>query len=286
MRGGVEKLDVVYSSKSVNLKYKTDDSSFMNRARGFMDKFQEGTFSAVLSFDEGALNKDKDVFKKSYTIEDNNTAKTHFDNIDVSGDDKYYFTLIMNKEKKTFKVKFTLTVKKYRIYLDTHKVRKRINNNGSLGYFDDENDPRNWETKFNLDELLSYEITYSDMNDTDTDTGEKPINSNGGQSIIITSDKGKKYTFPFPIYSPNGDNNYSFFSSVLDKCKEKVYNLMKTEIGKITPIYTINTTTTTPTPTPTVLQSNDNRNLEPSGNVYIEQPSDPQSLTPQQQPTE
>jgi hypothetical protein len=294
MRGGEENVNAVYSKKSVNLKYKTDDSSFMNRARGFMDKFQEGTFRALLIFDKGKLdiNDENSVFKKEYTITSDREVKTHYSKIFASpnhtkSEGIYHFTLMMDKEGKTFKVKFTLTVRRYMVYLDTRKVANRINPDGTIGYFDDDDSlrySRNWETKFNLGELLQYEITYSDG--TDDGNSEKTIlgvrTEDGKQvkevdSISIKSEGGKTYTFPFPNPNPpNYDTNYLFFSEVLDSCKEKVLQLMTREIGAIEPKYTLNPNVneypsriiqppTTPTPTPAP------EDLEPSVPVSIEE---------------
>jgi hypothetical protein len=298
MRGGVD-LDLFSSPpKTYTLKYKTDDSSFMNRARGFMDKFQEGTFTASLSFDggdEGNKNKfdiGNSVFQKNYTV--NGKKGIQYPDMDVFPKNaQYHFTLMMGKEKKTFTVKFTLTVKQYRVSLVTYtkyttipvKEYNPLNNNPFNNNFQKKTkfmDLGEKETKFTLNKS-SIEITYSDG------TGEKTtILGEGGKKVDSISIKSnnesnnesnndKTYTFPFP-HDKNNDysKNYSFFWKVLDSCKEKVYNLMKTEIGKINPVYEVNPNvneypsriiqppTDTPTPTPAP------EGLEPSDPVSVE----------------
>jgi hypothetical protein len=283
MRGGVEILDIDnFTDKTVELEYTTSDDSLMNRARGFFNKLQRGNFMVSLSFSKGALNKDKSVFTESYTIDGTTGTRSNSKIIvkaDVDADDKYYFILSMSKEKKTFTVKFTLTVKKYKVSLVTYKkytimTEKKVNTfRHQLETRQRTDDLGETDTVFTLDEhdfnsnASSTEITYSDENDTDTDRREITISydSENGQSITIKSNEGKTYTFPFPKYSPNYDNNYSLFSNVLSSCKKKVCNLMKTQIHEIKPLYRINTTTT---PTPTVLQSNDN--LQPSEVVSLD----------------
>jgi hypothetical protein len=305
MRGGVEKVYPVYSEENVNLKYKTNDSSFMNRARGFMDKFQEGTFRALLSFDggdEGNKNKfdiDNSVFQKNYAV--NGQKVTQHPDMDVFPKNaEYHFTLMMGKEKKTFTVKFTLTVKQYRVSLVTytkytakeadtynpytHGIKKKTK-------FMDIGETEN---KFTLNEFFftenksSIEITYSDG------TGEETtILGEGGKkvdSISIKSNNDKTYTFPFPDDKNNDySKNYSFFWIVLNKCKEKVIQLMKTEISAIEPRhFTVNpnvneypsriiqspTDTHTPTPAP--------EGLKPSEPVSVE--DDDEQPQPQPQP--
>jgi hypothetical protein len=253
MRGGVE-VYPVYENRSVNLKYKTYDSSFMNRARGFMDKFQEGTFRALLSFDGGDKgNKNKfdignSVFKNNYAV--NGQKGTQYDNIVVFPENaEYHFTLMMNKEQKTFTVNFTLTVKEYKVSLGTYikytaKEADRYNPfKHSIGKKTTFVDLGETETKFTLSELSKYEITYHNATTTG-DTGKTTIlvvqNENGKQvdSISIKSNNDKTYTFPFPN-PPN--NNYSFFGGVLNKCKETVIQLMEREISAIEPNFTVNT---------------------------------------------
>jgi hypothetical protein len=280
MRGGVENLDVVYEKKNVELEYTTSDDSLMNKARGLFNKLQRGNFSVLLSFNSGALNEDKSVFTESYTIDGTTGTSSNSKIIvkaDVDADDKYYFILSMSKENKTFTVKFTLTVKSYKVSLVTYKkytimTEKKVNpSSHKLETRQRTHDLGETDTVFTLDEhdfnsnASSTEITYSDENDTDRREITISYDSENGQSITIKSKEGKTYTFPFPNYSTNYGNNYGLFSTVLRSCKEKVCSLMKKQIGKIKPLYKINTTTT---PTPTVLQSNDN--LQPSEVVSLD----------------
>jgi hypothetical protein len=307
MRGGVEKVYPVYSDQAVNLKYKTDDSSFMNRARDFMHKFQEGTFRALLSFDEGDEgNKDKfdinnSVFQTNYAV-NGKIGLQYSDMVVVPNNAQYHFTLMMNKEEKTFKVKFTLTVKKYSVSLVTYekKTAKEVNfinpYNRKIEKRVDFFDSGETETKFTLSEFFftqnksSIEITYHDATTTD-DNSEKTIlgvrTDDGKQvdSISIKSSNGKTYIFPFPDNKNNDyGKNYSFFWKVLDSCKNKVIQLMGREISAVEPKYTVNpneneyqriiSQPTTDTPAP--------EGSEPSEVVSIddEQPlTQPQQLT-------
>jgi hypothetical protein len=291
MRGGL--VDVVYEKKNVELEYTTSDDSLMNRARGFFNKLQRGTFTASLSFDGGVLNinNENSVFKKEYTITSDRKEKTHYSEIFASpnhtnNEGIYRFTLTMSKEKKTFKVQFTLTVRRYRVYLDTRKVMRIRLKNGMLAYSTEDNDLINWETKFNLGELLSYDFTYRDVNNK-KDTSEKTIldvqtvddkQVNEVENISIKSNDDKTYTFPFPS-SPNYDNNFRFFWRVLDSCKEKVLQLMKKEISEIKPNFTVNTSVNE-YPSRIIQPPTGTYTPEPKGDLS---PRDPVSIHDEQQ---
>ena len=182
------------SNRQVELQYTTDDSSWINRARGVLNKLQTGTFTCNLSYSESDSKIDDtvfsdDVYTKSYSRED------RIVDIDQPSSDKYIFILSMKKEDKEFTVKFTVTVKKYKI--TNSEVQVAIGRNFTT------------DREFSISGI-DYGTTYEDSSTTYEDSSTSNIgefhNSLSGITIKdmkLTSTKKKNYTFPLSKESIN-----------------------------------------------------------------------------------
>ena len=240
------------SNRQVELQYTTDDSSWINRARGVLNKLQTGNFKYNITYDSReepniGLNQ---VFKTQYRITDYNPFKEkNYGSLRVDSNDVYRFKLSMTKDTKNLVVIFTITVKGYTLSIITGKV-PHIEETGYVDHFTKElkmrknhayhGDVRDLKTNFVLqDSSLTYDVTYTSGGDNKS----IPIPSRNTNNMIIKTETEKTYTFP----PPHDSMPYNFFNKVVEDCKRIVFNKMTVQLSKIVPL--IDASSVTPNPT-------------------------------------
>lgn len=184
-RGGEGKK--LLDDKACELQYTTDDSSFMNRARGVFSMLQTGTFTCNLSYSESDSSIDDTVFSDDLYTKSYSRDHRIVDIVQPSGD-KYIFILSMKKEEKEFTVKFTVTVKKYKI--TNREVQVAIGRNFTT------------EREFSISGI-DYDTTYENSSDGNTHEFHNSLSGITITDMTLTSTQNKNYTFPLSKESIN-----------------------------------------------------------------------------------
>ena len=243
-RGGEGKK--LLDDKACELQYTTDDSSWINIARGAFNKSQTGKFKCTLKHMTTNINENSFNNPAFTTVYTDPVSQPFV--IGVDSNDTYIFELTMTKDAgKTFQVTFTVIVNEYEL---TNRLQQssKISKPTSLQSFTDESrqslllkltNPNNRNSVesstsrvFSVDKLQT-STTYTSPEDSqhtfDLYTGEK----------IFTAVINKK-TYKFPYSMSESMGNSIFFHTVARKMSEYIKQEYQEKINEMR-LNTLNT---------------------------------------------